>query len=322
MIVDPGASPVTDEFQYDVAFSFVAQDEALATELDELLSPRVRTFLYSKKQEQLGGTDGEATFNAVFGQQSRIVVILHRAAWGETPWTRIEATAIRNRAMDHGYDFALFIPLDKPPNLPNWVPRNRLWIGLERWGVAAAAAVIEARIHDQGGAPREESLEERAARQARALEFKAERDHSLRSHAGIEAFRRESKSLSAAIKHGVDRINAGRTCHRLQFRDQPGGPSVLGLKLWLDFSGTNAGPISTQNLYVYVTLCRGAPLMLPGQLPEDPVPHLNRKYELDYLPSKNYVWNEQTDHNRSFSSESLAEEILKWYLDNGGDPVW
>jgi len=47
-----------------------------------------------------------------------------------------------------------------------------------------------------------------------------------------------------------------------------------------------------------------------------------RKYELDYLPSKNYVWKHLTDCNRSFSSEELAEEILKWYLDNGGDPAW
>jgi peroxiredoxin len=67
---------------------------------------------------------------------------------------------------------------------------------------------------------------------------------------------------------------------------------------------------------------RGVPPM-PGTTQwEDPVRHLTRKYELDYLPSKNYVWKQQTDRNRSFSSESLAEEILKWHLDNGGDPAW
>ncbi len=53
---------------------------------------------------------------------------------------------------------------------------------------------------------------------------------------------------------------------------------------------------------------------------EDPVPYLTTKYELDFLPSKNYVWKQQTDRNRSYSSESLAEEILKWHLDNGGTP--
>jgi hypothetical protein len=49
---------------------------------------------------------------------------------------------------------------------------------------------------------------------------------------------------------------------------------------------------------------------MPGTIQfEDPVRHLTRKYELDYLPSKNYVWKEQIDRNRSFSSESLAEDF-------------
>ena len=196
-----------DDFQYDVAFSFVAQDEGLATELGQLLAPRVRTFLYSKEQEQLAGTDGEATFSAVFGQQSRVVVILHRAAWGETPWTRIEATAIRNRAHDQGYDFALFIPLDKPPNLPKWVPKNRLWIGLDRWGAASAAAVIEARIQEQGGAPREETIDERAARHVRDADFKRERKAALASPEGVAEFWRSAAEFwrsAEAVRQAVE----------------------------------------------------------------------------------------------------------------------
>jgi hypothetical protein len=117
----------------------------------------------------------------------------------------------------------------------------------------------------------------------------------------LDAYQQECKSLRAAIKEGVNRINAGRTYNKLEVRDQPGGPHVLGLT----------------RFYLKVSLCRRAPPMLPGKLPEDPVRH--RQYELDYLPSKNYVWKQKTDHNRSFSSESLAEEILKWYLDNGED---
>jgi hypothetical protein len=61
---------------------------------------------------------------------------------------------------------------------------------------------------------------------------------------------------------------------------------------------------------------------MPGCIQfEEPLRHCTKKYELDYPPSKNYVWKQQTDRNRSFSSYSLAEEILKWYLDNGGDPA-
>src|ERR1039458_4546278 len=92
-------------YEYDVAFSFLAQDELLATNLNDLLQDRLNTFLYSKRQGELAGTDGEQTFNSVFGEKARVVVVLYRAGWGETPWTRIEETAIRNRAFEHGYDF-------------------------------------------------------------------------------------------------------------------------------------------------------------------------------------------------------------------------
>jgi len=94
-----------DPFKYDIAFSFVTEDEGLATQLNDRLQDRYRTFLYSKVQEKLAGTDGEKTFNAVFGKEARIVAVLLRPEWGNTRWTRIEETAIRNRAHDQGYDF-------------------------------------------------------------------------------------------------------------------------------------------------------------------------------------------------------------------------
>ena len=71
-----------DEFDYDVAFSFLAQDENVANQLNDALSGRVQAFLYSEQQKQLAGTDGENTFNAVFGRKSRSVAILYRDAWG------------------------------------------------------------------------------------------------------------------------------------------------------------------------------------------------------------------------------------------------
>jgi hypothetical protein len=85
-----------DAFKYDIAFPFVKEDEGLATQLNDLVRERYQTFLYSKAQEQLAGTDGEKTFNAVFGEQARTVAVLLRPQWRHTPWTRIEETARRN----------------------------------------------------------------------------------------------------------------------------------------------------------------------------------------------------------------------------------
>jgi hypothetical protein len=106
------------DFQYDIAFSFTKEDEGIATQINDLLQDRYRTFLYSKAQEKLAGTDGEETFNAVFKEQARSVAVLLRPEWGSTPWTRIEQTAIRNSAFDHTYDFATFIVRSGPAVLP------------------------------------------------------------------------------------------------------------------------------------------------------------------------------------------------------------
>src|SRR5262249_13393845 len=75
-----------DAFKYDIAFSFVREDEGLATQLNDHLRDRYRTFLYSRAQEQLVGTDGEQTFNSVFEKEARIVAVLLRPEWGHTPW--------------------------------------------------------------------------------------------------------------------------------------------------------------------------------------------------------------------------------------------
>ena len=37
-----------ESFEYDVAFSFLAEDEELATQLNDLLADRLSTFLYSR----------------------------------------------------------------------------------------------------------------------------------------------------------------------------------------------------------------------------------------------------------------------------------
>jgi hypothetical protein len=189
------------DYTYDVAFSFLAQDEAFATELNDLLQDRLRTFLYSKKQDEIAGTDGEKSFNSVFGKEARMVVVLYRSNWGQTPWTRIEETAIRNRAYEEGHEFVIFIPLDEPPSAPKWLPRTRLWIGLKRWGVPAAAAVIEARVEELGGEPRkEESVAEQAARLERSLKFDERKTRFLNSYKGVNAAQGEFEDLREELE--------------------------------------------------------------------------------------------------------------------------
>lgn len=41
------------EYRYEVGFSFLKQDEAMAYDLNDHIQDRLSTFIYSKKQEEL-----------------------------------------------------------------------------------------------------------------------------------------------------------------------------------------------------------------------------------------------------------------------------
>jgi hypothetical protein len=198
------------DFTYDVAFSFVKEDEGLATQINDRLQGRYRTFLYPKEQEKLAGTDGEETFNAVFGQQARLVVVLLRAEWGSTPWTRIEQIAIKNRAYDKGYDFATFIVTVPGTLIPEWLPKTRIWYDLQRFGLDGAAAVIAARIQERGGDAVEETLAARTARLERAQRFNEEKDAFARSREGVNASHGAYKRLVDDLKASSDNAHKGR----------------------------------------------------------------------------------------------------------------
>ncbi|PCH98654.1 MAG: hypothetical protein COB85_01210 [Bacteroidetes bacterium] len=188
------------DFKYEVAFSFLADDEELAVELSDLISDRVPTFIYSKRQEELGGSDGEITFNNIFGKESRMVVVLFRDGWGETPWTRIEETAIRNRSFNEGWDFTIFILLNQSSTIPQYVPKAQIWVDYDRWGLKGAAPIIEQRVKESGGEVRTETVQDKADRLHRLKKSEQEREAYLRSAEALENAHAEFDSIVINLK--------------------------------------------------------------------------------------------------------------------------
>jgi hypothetical protein len=208
-----------EKYEFDVAISFLQQDENLAIQLNTLLKDRVKTFLYSEQQKKLAGRDGEELFNRVFSRESRIVVVLHRNDWGKSPWTKIEETAIRNRGYEFGYDFVTFIPLDKPVNVPLWMPKNRLWVGLDRWGIESAAAVIEARIQEFGGNIKIETVADKVLKAQEEIKDSQRRAIILGNSEGLELMHKEFGTLVSTFKQQLDEIKSTLTDWHLNITD-------------------------------------------------------------------------------------------------------
>jgi hypothetical protein len=196
----------SSDYKYDVAFSFTQSGEALAEKLYRLLMDRLNCFLYLNRQKELAGRDGEQLLNTVYAAEARIVVIIFTSDYGKTDWTRVEQTAVRNRGFDNGYDFLFLIPIEKGVSAPEWVPKNRLWFGLERWGVESAAATIEARVQEYGGNVRVETLPEKVARAQREVKEKAARENLLASEKGLGLQLQEVEIIKALLKENIEEI--------------------------------------------------------------------------------------------------------------------
>lgn len=302
------------EYQYDVAFSFTADDEAIAVKLNDLLSDRLSTFIYSRRQEDLAGTDGEETFNRVFGSASRIVVILYRSSWGETRWTRVEQTAIRNRAFDQGFDFTIFIPLDHSP-LPAWVPKTRIWANLERWGFEGAASVIEARVQEAGGNPRNETLQDRAARVDRQVAFRHYRDEFLRSEAGVQAARRSVDTLFEGLKNRAATLSRNTTTFKVEFERAPQDdvavvriPGHSVMVAWR-YSYRN----SLNGSLLKVLVFKGS-YFLQGLNFDSSTREQEQSYEFDLEVENRFGWRRKGD-TRILSTDALAENCMEILLE-------
>jgi hypothetical protein len=304
-----------DPFEYDVAFSFLASDEAIAIELNDLISERLRTFLYSERQLELAGTDGVETFTRVFREQARSVVVLYREGWGETPWTRVEATAIRDRAHHEGFDFALFVSLDGTK--PIWLPQNRLWIGLERWGPKAAAAVIERRASELGSGVRQESLVDRSKRLQRSLQAKSRRDTFNREGESGATFRAHASEVQARVEAQIAELKAaGSPINYVCKRDGHAlliTGAVAGLRIGVDPGYDNV--LDSWTLEVQIT--RGHPRLSTGlYFEEPPRPLVQTNYTAVGGDDLGFRWLEKRSQDQApLSSDHVAERAVRLLLD-------
>lgn len=305
-------------YKYDVAFSFLAQDEALAMQMNDRLQDRVKTFIYSERQKEIAGTDGEETFGRVFREESLLVVVLYRAAWGETKWTRVEQTAIRARGFDHGHDFVKFIPLDDPAKVPPWLPPTHIYIGLKRFGVDGAAAVIEQRIRELGGHAHQETVEEHAQRLERSLEFSKRREQFAWDVGAREAAERveELPDLLRAVAESIQRSSS--ILLKVQVERSMGTVTYLGgLRQVFAITWHRQYANKLTNSDLRVSLMSHLPSGPGRWVIEQPTVSKTWHFKYDLMPSETGGWIESEARSRNFSNSELAEHLVRLYMQHG-----
>ena len=308
-------------FKYDVAFSFSKGDEDLAIQIGTLLQGRVKTFIPSRKEEEVVHAPLEQRVNRVFGSQARIVAVLYRGSWGRTGCTLLEETAIRNRSHEEGSDFVLLIPLDPPSPLPKWLPKKQIWLGLDRWGAEGMAAIIEARVQQAGGTVREETPLEHAQRIEHDMAFEEARRRFLYSQEGV----RSAHSELSKLFDEIDRISKdiAKATQKIPIRlDRDEKHLILSTRGFsLDFAWFLRSSNTLEQSSLHIMLWKGF-ISVHGATFEKPRRLDHSEFSFDRNPGGECGWRESEGEDRFLGSAELAEECVNLLLDHIPGDRW
>jgi hypothetical protein len=311
MHVAAGSAP--PQKKYDVAISFLSKDEPLALQLEARLSEGFTVFVYSKRQEELAGTDGLEAFRQTFRTDSRTVVVLYRAGWGDTRWTRVEEAAIKDRAFNEGWTFLLFVILDDdtpPPYLPDYGVR----MNYAQFGFEQLLGAVKARATQLGSVPKMESALERAQRLERDQQLREERQRRLREEASGTA-RTEYEGLVKAIESKITELNGTLKTLRIEF-----GRNVEACILRTGAVSVSAYVRESQDdffrssikLFVHEWNTK---LILPHERdrfhPISPRPWSTKEFEFDYQHAYGWCWlNKKNSENEFLMTNEIADWIV------------
>lgn len=300
------------ETKYDVAISFLHGDEPLAHEIDARLSEQFNVFVYSKRQEDLAGTNGLESFREAFLTESRLVVVLYRKAWGTTPFTRVEQQAITDRFLNDGWDFLLFVMLNDSDQPPKWLPQSGIRLSFQQYGFEQLIGAVKVRAEKLGSIIKSETALDRAKRFEDASRARADREKLLNSE-GSQAMRQQWDSVIASLSAKTSEANQNLS-FKIAFGNGPYGFVVRAKNVSLSLSSDPAHP--TTNSRIILQEWKGAlnlttdgffsPFRQPKRIAEN-------SFYFDYQPAYGWCWHSaaSTDY---YNAAGLAEEVLKRLL--------
>lgn len=312
------------KFKFDVAFSFLQEDEHLAYEINDLVQDRFNTFIYSEHQADIAGRDGEKKFNEVFGKEARLVVVLFRDKWGSTSWTRIEDTAIRNRSLTEGYDFTLFVKLDQNSEMPRWIPKVRIYADYGRWGSKGVAAIIESRIQELGGNGSPETIDDLAARMKRQVQLEQKRQYYFGTLDAFNDAKSEFQILYDLVTSRSESLRDSSINFDISIDKRPGWRLILfSIPYSLYFEWECPIIKSLMDSKLTIALChldydKHISLIVGRRysLALHSIAILRREYQFDFNPiSSEKGWKLKTGNSEFIYTQKLVDDWLYQFID-------
>ena len=155
-------------------------------------------FFFPHTQEELAGTDGLESMREPF-LNSRINVVLYRELWGNTPWTGVEAAAVKDFCLKTHYRSLFFFVVESTDALPKWLPDTHIRFNYAEFTLDEAVGAIKLRVQEQGGhyEPMTPVRKAKLLREEERYQFER---YQLKSQGSIERILGSVEALLNAIK--------------------------------------------------------------------------------------------------------------------------
>jgi len=292
---------------YDIAISFLADDESLAQDISNRLNQYFSVFIYSKRQEEIAGTNGQDSFSDIFKNRSKTVLVLYREKWGNTDWTRVEETAIKDRCFKNGFNFLFFVPIDKC-ELPVWVPETLIYYDYKNFGTEYLIPVLHSHLKRNGVKKQANDLEALVSKIDDDIDYQRKLEAYIWDERSVNDFKNEVQKLKEKLFQQIEDLTEKYKNIHIPINDKRDHLQVSYRNIELFIYHRLAASNTVKKSYLRFQLMNGIyrGYHNPGTEPKVIL-------ETEYSPSidrlGNFVW--KLNENKNYTTKELLEKYLK-----------
>ena len=252
-----------------------------------------------------------------FRSNSRLNVIMYRERWGNTPWTAVEAEAIKGSCLATAYRTLFIFVVERPEKFPRWIPDTHVRFNYGDFSIDEAVGAIKARVKELSGSHQPPTPELHAEMLRAQVELQLEKS-SLRTSEGIKTVFSKVRELFDQIETHCERINDQQNMEIIHGRHLKEGETIqtcnmsdgrVGLSVfWRQRSNSLDDALLTiREVTGNLFLARGVHVEPPKVLAEG-------HYLPDVSPAFEYGWR-PVEGNEFISSSALAAKCVSQFID-------
>ena len=247
-----------------------------------------------------------------------MVVVRYRDGWGQTPWTRVEEAAIKDRFLQQGWEWLLFVMVDEASTPPAWLPKSEIRLNYETYGFEQLLGAIKLRAQKLGSVLRAETPLEKALRLEKASTERSQREQIVLTQ-GRAAVGEEHERLRQTLDEKIEHLNKALTALKIEH-------SSDGHDYLLKTSGVSL------NFYLYPTYPptqsriviqewngplilhgdRGRRMFFPG---DEPKAIAKEGWHFDYQGFLGWCWRQGLQGDQFLTTSQLADRVIERLLD-------